>query len=85
MGGDDFQLSVEAAEVYEAQFVPALFGRWAPHLVRAAGVAVTHLCQAGRVPSTPPPPRSTTPSSCSSTSFRSSRGQRSRRSGASGA
>lgn len=38
MASDDFQLSLEAAEVYEAQFVPALFGRWAPHLVRAAGV-----------------------------------------------
>ncbi|MFI7496362.1 methyltransferase domain-containing protein [Kocuria sp. M4R2S49] len=38
MGREDFQLSVDAAEVYEAQFVPALFGRWAPHLVRAAGV-----------------------------------------------
>lgn len=38
MASDDFQFSLEAAEVYEAQFVPALFGRWAPHLVRAAGV-----------------------------------------------
>ncbi len=38
MGHDDFQLSVDAAEVYEARFVPALFARWAPHLVRAAGV-----------------------------------------------
>ena len=34
-----FQLSVEAAEVYEARFVPALFAGWAPHLVEAAGVA----------------------------------------------
>jgi SAM-dependent methyltransferase len=34
-----FQLSVEAAETYEAQFVPALFAEWAPHLVEAAGVA----------------------------------------------
>ncbi|MEX5298350.1 methyltransferase domain-containing protein [Kocuria sp. CPCC 205292] len=38
MGRDDFQLSVDAAEVYEAQFVPALFARWAPHTVRAGGV-----------------------------------------------
>ncbi|MFI7482293.1 methyltransferase domain-containing protein [Kocuria sp. M1R5S2] len=38
MGGEDFRLSVDAAEVYEAKFVPAMFGRWAPHLVRAAGV-----------------------------------------------
>jgi len=34
-----FQLSVEAAEAYEARFVPALFSEWAPHLVEAAGVA----------------------------------------------
>ncbi|HET9558126.1 MAG TPA: methyltransferase domain-containing protein [Actinomycetota bacterium] len=36
---ETFQLSVEAAEVYEASFVPALFAEWAPHLVEAAGVA----------------------------------------------
>lgn len=36
--GNDFQLSVEAAQTYEAQFVPALFGAWAPHVVGAAGV-----------------------------------------------
>ena len=36
---ETFQLSVEAAEVYESQFVPALFAEWAPHLVEAAGVA----------------------------------------------
>jgi SAM-dependent methyltransferase len=35
---ETFQLSVEAAEVYEASFVPALFAEWAPHLVEAAGV-----------------------------------------------
>jgi SAM-dependent methyltransferase len=34
-----FQLSVEAAEVYESSFVPALFADWATHLVKAAGVA----------------------------------------------
>src|SRR4029453_17291179 len=34
-----YQLSVEAAEAYEARFVPALFADWAPHLVEAAGVA----------------------------------------------
>ena len=34
-----FQLSVEAAEAYEARFVPAIFAEWAPHLVEAAGVA----------------------------------------------
>jgi SAM-dependent methyltransferase len=35
---ETFQLSVEAAEVYESRFVPALFAGWAPHLVEAAGV-----------------------------------------------
>ena len=34
-----FQLSFEAAEVYERKFVPALFGEWAPPLVEAARVA----------------------------------------------
>jgi ubiquinone/menaquinone biosynthesis C-methylase UbiE len=36
---ETFQLSVEAAEVYESKFVPAIFAEWAPHLVEAAGVA----------------------------------------------
>jgi SAM-dependent methyltransferase len=36
---ETFQLSVEAAEVYESQFVPALFAEWAPLLVEAGGVA----------------------------------------------
>ena len=36
---ESFQISVEAAEGYEAKFVPAIFGEWAPHLVDAAGVA----------------------------------------------
>jgi SAM-dependent methyltransferase len=35
---ETYQLSVEAAEVYEARFVPAIFAEWAPHLVEAAGV-----------------------------------------------
>jgi SAM-dependent methyltransferase len=35
---ETFQLSVEAAELYEARFVPAIFAEWAPHLVEAAGV-----------------------------------------------
>jgi ubiquinone/menaquinone biosynthesis C-methylase UbiE len=35
---DTFQLSVEAAEAYEASFVPALFAEWAAHLAEAAGV-----------------------------------------------
>ena len=28
-----FQISMEAAEIYEARFVPAFFAEWAPHLV----------------------------------------------------
>ena len=35
---ETFQLSLDAAEAYEATFVPALFGEWAPHLVDAAGI-----------------------------------------------
>ncbi|MGH2374096.1 MAG: class I SAM-dependent methyltransferase [bacterium] len=35
---ETFQISLNAAEVYESKFVPALFGEWAPHLVDAAGV-----------------------------------------------
>jgi SAM-dependent methyltransferase len=35
---ETYQLSVEAAEVYESRFVPALFAEWAPHLVEAAAV-----------------------------------------------
>lgn len=38
-GPDAFQVSLEAAEVYERVFVPAVFGRWAPSLIDAAGVA----------------------------------------------
>ena len=34
-----FQISMEAAEVYEARFVPAFFAEWAPHLVDFAGIA----------------------------------------------
>lgn len=36
---ETFQLSTEAAEVYEAKFVPALFGEWAMRVVEAAGIA----------------------------------------------
>jgi SAM-dependent methyltransferase len=35
---ETFQISLDAAETYEAKFVPALFGEWAPHLVTAAGI-----------------------------------------------
>jgi ubiquinone/menaquinone biosynthesis C-methylase UbiE len=35
---ETFQLSLETAEAYESQFVPALFGAWAGFLVEEAGV-----------------------------------------------
>ncbi len=36
---ETFQLSIEAAEVYERKFVPALFAEWAEHLVDIADIA----------------------------------------------
>jgi ubiquinone/menaquinone biosynthesis C-methylase UbiE len=36
---ESFRLSVDAAEAYEATFVPRLFADWVPHLLDAAGVA----------------------------------------------
>ena len=36
---ETFRLSAAAAELYETQFVPALFAEWAPHLIEVAGVA----------------------------------------------
>lgn len=38
MTAETFQLSIEAAEIYESQFVPSFFGEWAPPLVDIAGV-----------------------------------------------
>jgi SAM-dependent methyltransferase len=35
---DDFQVSLDAAEQYEARFVPAIFAEWAPLLVDTADV-----------------------------------------------
>lgn len=35
---ETFQISIAAAEIYEAKFVPAFFAEWAPHLVDLAGV-----------------------------------------------
>lgn len=35
---ETFQLSVEAAELYESAFVPALFAEWAPHVIDVAGI-----------------------------------------------
>lgn len=35
---ESFQIPLEAAESYEARFVPAIFAEWAPHIVAAAGV-----------------------------------------------
>lgn len=34
-----WQISAKAAEVYEARFVPAIFGEWAPRIADAAGIA----------------------------------------------
>jgi SAM-dependent methyltransferase len=39
---ETFQIPLEAAEVYEERFVPALFGQWAPLLVEEAGVDRGH-------------------------------------------
>lgn len=39
---ETFQISLDAAEIYEKKFVPALFGEWAPHLIDIAGVAPGH-------------------------------------------
>src|SRR5262245_45509145 len=39
---ETFQIPLEAAEMYEATFVPALFAEWAPRLVGLAGVAPGH-------------------------------------------
>ena len=39
---ETFQLSAEAAERYEAQFVPAIFAEWAPRLVDMAGIEAGH-------------------------------------------
>jgi len=36
---ETFHLTPEAAEAYEARFVPAFFAQWAPRLLDAAGVA----------------------------------------------
>lgn len=36
---DGWQVSGDAAEVYEHCFVPAIFGQWAPHMADAAQVA----------------------------------------------
>ena len=39
---ETFQIPLEAAEVYEERFVPAVFGQWAPLLVEEAGVDRGH-------------------------------------------
>jgi hypothetical protein len=36
---ETFKISAAAAELYESQFVPALFAEWAPRLTGLAGVA----------------------------------------------
>ncbi len=39
---ETFQIPLEAAELYEAKFVPALFADWAPHVVEMADVSPGH-------------------------------------------
>ena len=39
---ETFQIPLEAAERYEAEFVPALFADWAPHVVAMADVSRGH-------------------------------------------
>lgn len=39
---ETFQIGLEAAEIYESRFIPAIFGEWAPHLVEVAGVSLGH-------------------------------------------
>ena len=39
MSTETFQIPIEAAEAYEAAFVPAFFAQWAPRLLDIAGVA----------------------------------------------
>jgi SAM-dependent methyltransferase len=40
---ETFQIPLEAAESYEADFVPALFADWAPHVVEMADVGPGHV------------------------------------------
>jgi SAM-dependent methyltransferase len=35
---ETFQIPIEAAEIYEKKFVPAIFAEWAPHTIEAAKV-----------------------------------------------
>jgi SAM-dependent methyltransferase len=39
---ESFQIPIEAAEAYEANFVPTFFAQWAPILCDAAGVGAGH-------------------------------------------
>jgi SAM-dependent methyltransferase len=41
-GAEAFQVTADAAELYEARFVPALFAEWAPLLADLAGVRPGH-------------------------------------------
>jgi SAM-dependent methyltransferase len=41
-GTEAFQLPLEAAELYEARFVPGIFAEWAPLLAEIAGVRPGH-------------------------------------------
>ena len=48
---ETFRISAEAAEAYEAAFVPAFFDQWVPHLLDAADVRpVPHATSSTRRP-----------------------------------
>src|SRR5688572_16510230 len=38
MSDESWQVSAEAAEIYESRFVPAIFAEWAPRIADAADV-----------------------------------------------
>lgn len=42
MATETFQVQIEAAELYESAFVPALFAEWAPRVLDLVGVADGH-------------------------------------------
>ena len=41
---ESFQVTLEAAEMYEAAFVPAFFAQWAPILCDEAGISEGMQC-----------------------------------------
>ena len=69
--GETFQIPLEAAEMYEAKFVPALFAEWAPRLIEIAAVKPGDACSTWPVgpessPAPPPAPSDRTAASWAS-------------------